>query len=129
MQFRSTPSDVNRSRESSERHRNVGDVILDAGIAPKQFMRGSVLVPGLPLLPPNVERYPVPGGGTRTITLDAGDQLTVIDREGRQPCELVVFDGSGRSDPALIGASGTGAPLGTQEIFGSRSRCARDPRL
>ena len=77
-------------------------------------MRGPVRLPGLPLLPPNVERHPVPGGGTRTVTLDAGDELTVIDREGRQPCELVVFDAAGRSDPALIGASGSGAPLGTQ---------------
>ena len=76
-----------------------------------------MLVPGLPVLPPNVERHPVPGGGTRTLALDAGDELTVIDREGRQPCELVVFDAGGRPDPALIGAKGAGAPLGIQAIL------------
>ena len=53
-----------------------------------------------------------------------GDELTVIDREGRQPCELVVFDGVGRSDPAIIGAGGAGAPLGTQEILDSRAPSA-----
>ena len=51
-----------------------------------------------------MERHPIPGGGTRTLILDSGDELTVIDREGRQPCELVVFDREGRSDPALLGA-------------------------
>ena len=99
-------------------------MILEPGIAPKPLERGLVLFPGLPVLPPNVERHPVPGGGTRTITLDAGDELTVIDREGRQSCELVVFDGVGRSDPAIIGARGAGAPLGTQEILDSRTPSA-----
>ena len=89
-------------------------MILNPAIAPAPAKRGSVLVPGLPVLPPNVERHPVPGGGTRTVTLDAGDEVTVIDREGRQSCELVVFDAAGRSDPAIIGASGAGVPLGTQ---------------
>ena len=94
-------------------------MILEVGIAPAPARRGPVLVPGLPVLPPDVERHPVPGGGTRTVTLDAGDEVTLIDREGRQPCELVVFDAAGRSDPAVIGASGTGAPSGTQAILDS----------
>ena len=91
--------------------------MIPAGIAPMPARRGPVLVPGLPVLPPNVERHPVPGGGTRTLTLDAGDELTVVDREGRQPCELVVFDAGGRADPALIGAKGAGAPLGIRAIL------------
>ena len=62
---------------------------------PAPSRRGSILIPGLPALAPNVERHPVPGGGTRTLALDAGDELTVIDREGRQRCELVVFDRTG----------------------------------
>ena len=91
--------------------------MIPAGIAPMPARRGPVLVPGLPVLPPNVERHPIPGGGTRTLTLDAGDELTVVDREGRQPCELVVFDVGGRADPALIGATGAGAPLGIRAIL------------
>ena len=91
-------------------------------------MRGSVLIPGLPVVPPNVERYPVPGGGTRTVTLDAGDELTVVDREGRQPCELVVFDGEGRSDPAIIGAAGAGAPSGIQAALERRIPSAKRVR-
>ena len=84
---------------------------------PAPSRRGSILIPGLPALAPNVERHPVPGGGTRTLALDAGDELTVIDREGRQRCELVVFDRGGRSDPALIGACGADAPSGIQAVL------------
>ena len=91
--------------------------MIPAVIAPMPARRGPVLVPGLPVLLPNVERHPIPGGGTRTLTLDAGDELTVVDREGRQPCELVVFDAGGRADPALIGAKGAGAPLGIRAIL------------
>ena len=97
---------------------------LPSAVLPAPTRRGAVLVPGLPVLPPNVERHPVPGGGTRTLTLDAGDELTVIDREGRQPCELVVFDATGRSDPAIIGANGIGTPLGTQAILDSEAPSA-----
>ena len=87
--------------------------MIPRAIEPGPSRRGPILIPGLPVLPPNVERHPIPGGGTRTLTLDAGDEVTVIDREGRQPCELVVFDAaSGRSDPALIGARGSGGPHG-----------------
>ena len=101
---------------------------LSAAVRPVPTVRGSVLIPGLPVLPPNVERHPVPGGGTRTLTLDAGDELTVIDREGRQPCELVVFDGAGRSDPALIGATGAGSPCGILSALERRTPSAKRVR-
>ena len=90
--------------------------------------RGPIRVPGLPVLPPNVERYPIPGGGSRTLALDSGDELTVIDREGRQPCELVVFDAAGRSDPAIIGAQGSGNPLGIQAILARETPSAKRVR-
>ena len=51
-------------------------------------LRGAV-VPGLPVLPPGIERHPVPGGGTRAIELLAGDRFRVLDREGMQPAEIV----------------------------------------
>lgn len=41
--------------------------------------RGTVRIPGLPVLPPDMERHPVPGGGSRVLCLDAGDELTIID--------------------------------------------------
>ncbi len=90
--------------------------------------RGPIRIPGLPVLPLNVERYPIPGGGSRTLALDSGDELTVIDREGRQPCELVVFDAAGRSDPAIIGARGSGNPLGIQAILARETPSAKRVR-
>ena len=62
-----------------------------------------VLVPGLLMLGPGVERYRVTGGGATVLALDAGDELEIVDPEGRQPCELVAFDANGRSDPSLLG--------------------------
>ena len=112
-------------REHRNEHRQIVGVIPVPDIAPAPGRWGSVLIPGIPVLPPNVERHPVPGGGTRTVTLDPGDEVTVIDREGRQPCELVVFDAAGRSDPAIIGADGAGTPLGTQAILDSDAPSAQ----
>ena len=40
-------------------------------IAGAPSRRGPILIPGLPVLAPNVERHPIPGGGTRTLTLDS----------------------------------------------------------
>ena len=62
-----------------------------------------VLVPGLMMLGPGVERYRVTGGGATVLALDAGDELEIVDPEGRQRCELIAFDASGLSDPGLLG--------------------------
>ena len=58
--------------------------------------------PGLPLLPRGTERYVVPGGGALALSIEAGDEITVIDREGLQRCEAVYFSGEGREDLAAL---------------------------
>ncbi|NKC16775.1 MAG: DUF1989 domain-containing protein [Gammaproteobacteria bacterium] len=87
--------------------------------------RGPVRLPGLPRLPLNMERYPIPGGGSRAIELERGDQLTIIDLEGLQPCELIVFGSGGESDPALIGATASGKAQFTYEVLGVAESSAR----
>ena len=79
--------------------------------------RGAVLEPGLPVLPPGVERHPVPGGGSRAVRLETGDEIWIVDREGLQVAELTVFDPEGRSDAAMIGATGQGSPGGLQQAL------------
>ncbi len=82
-------------------------------IAPEQ---PRVLVPGLMMLGPGVERYRVTGGGATVLALGAGDELEVVDPEGRQRCELIAFDTGGRSDPGLLrsaGADGNGGNRGS----------------
>ena len=37
------------------------------------YERAGVILPGLPVLPPGVERYPVPGGGSRAVPIATGD--------------------------------------------------------
>ena len=69
---------------------------------------GQAIIPGLPILPHGVERYVVPGGGSRGIKIDEGDEITVVDREGLQPAEMVFFAPNGVSDAAMIGAKGSG---------------------
>lgn len=78
---------------------------------------GAARVPGLPILPPGVERHPVPGGGSRAVRIDAGDEIWIVDREGLQPAELTFFAPDGRSDAGMLGARGAGSPLGLQQAL------------
>lgn len=87
----------------------------------KPFERAGVLIPGLPVLPPGVERHPVPGGGSRAVPIFNGDEITLQDREGLQPVEMVFFSHDGRSDAAMIGAQGGRDPKGLKEAL------VRDP--
>jgi len=81
------------------------------------YQQHGVIVPGLPLLPHGVERYPVPGGGSRAVRIAKGDEISVLDREGLQPVELVFFAPDGRSDAALIGAIGGGEAAGLRQTL------------
>ncbi|KMW57784.1 Aminomethyltransferase (glycine cleavage system T protein) [Candidatus Rhodobacter oscarellae] len=84
--------------------------------------RKGVLKPGLPILPHGVERHPVPGGGSRAVPIYAGDEVIVLDREGLQPGELVIFGPDRRSDAAMLGAKGQGRPTATIETLANGSR-------
>lgn len=65
--------------------------------------RHGVWTPGIPILPAGVERYPIAGGGSYAVSISEGDEITVVDRDGLQPAELVFFAGDGRSDAAMLG--------------------------
>jgi aminomethyltransferase len=54
--------------------------VTERPVFEQPFSRAGVLTPGLPVLPPGVERHPVPGGGSRALEIRAGDQITVQDR-------------------------------------------------
>lgn len=90
--------------------------------------RGPLTYPGLPVLPHGVERHPVPGGGSRAVPIEAGDEITIVDREGCQTCELVFFTPDGANDPARLGATSAGAPRGLQGILSSNDPSARKVR-
>ncbi len=78
---------------------------------------GGVIVPGLPILPDDMERHPVAPLGSLLVRIEAGDEITVQDREGLQPAELVFFDTGGASDAAMLGATATGGAEVTQALL------------
>lgn len=89
------------------------------------YERSGILAPGLPILPHGVERYPVPGGGSRSVAIGRGDEISILDREGLQTGELVFFTPDGKSDPARIGASSDGKPDGTIATLANGSRSGK----
>ncbi len=57
-----------------------------------------ILRPGERVLPPNVERYPIAGGGSLVVGVTAGDKALLKDVEGGQTIEVSFCDAKGRSD-------------------------------
>ena len=84
-----------------------------------------LLEPGLLRLPRGTERYRILGGGAIVVGIGAGDSLEIIDPEGRQRCEVSVFDQEGRCDVGLLGGRGARPALGTAALLASESEDAR----
>ena len=61
-----------------------------------------LLEPGLWRANPALERYTVPGGGSILVSLQPGDTLTVEDTQGAQCAEIIVFNGSGLTEPGAL---------------------------
>jgi len=77
---------------------------LTAFAGPILARRPRVLLPGLLPADPGLQRYRVRPGAVTALQLGTGDELTVIDVEGRQRGELTVF-GSDGEDYRALGAS------------------------
>jgi aminomethyltransferase len=58
--------------------------------------------PGLNVLPPGVERHVVNGGGLTGIQIFPDDEIELINEEGNQICEIVVFDKDGKSNLGIL---------------------------
>lgn len=84
--------------------------------------RKGVIKPGLPILPRGVERHPIPGGGSRAVPMFKGDEIIVLDREGLQPGELVLFAPDGSSDAGMLHGAGIGRPEGIIASLANGSR-------
>jgi aminomethyltransferase len=91
-------------------------------------LRPKVLEPGLPALEPGVERYVVQGGGAIAIAIEPGDVLEIVDLEGRQAAELVLFSPAGREDAGAIGARAAHEPTALRGILSESGEDARRVR-
>ena len=58
--------------------------------------------PGLNVLPPGVERYVVNGGGITGIQILPEDQIEIINDEGKQICEVSVFNNDGKPELSIL---------------------------
>lgn len=76
-----------------------------------------VYYPGVPALPPGVERYEIAGNGVLMLRLAGGDVLRIIDTEGGQKAEVMSFDAHGKNDLGLLGAAANGRAAGMQKIL------------
>jgi len=85
----------------------------------------SVRQPGLPAFEPGTERHRVAGGGGLIVPLLSGDAVTVVDREGRQRCEIAAFAGDGREDIAALGLKGTVESPGINRLLAGEGEDAR----
>lgn len=87
-----------------------------------------VLRPGERALPPNVERYPVSGGGSIVVDVSVGDQILITDVEGGQIAEVFFCDPQGRFDAARLGASATGNGAGLKAMLSEETDGAKRSR-
>ena len=68
--------------------------------------QSGVIRPGSLKLPADTERYPVNADGMIVIDLFPGDLLEIIDPEGKQQCELAIFDKAGQCTPNALSVHG-----------------------
>jgi aminomethyltransferase len=78
--------------------------------------RPRLLIPGLPAFEPGVERYRVRGGGATVVKLFGGDELTVVDVEGRQGCELTFLLPGGGDGATAMGVRADGPATGLASL-------------
>ncbi len=76
-----------------------------------------ILRPGERALPANVERYPVAGGGSIVVGLQAGDRILLTDVEGGQRAELLFCDKDGRFDLSALGTKPDGSADGLKAML------------
>ncbi len=90
---------------------------MNASVTPAPFCRAGINVPGMPVLPDNIERHVIPGGGSRALEVEAGDVINVQDTEGLQLVECVHFTPDGKSDAGKLGATGDRHATGLQQTL------------
>ena len=85
--------------------------------------------PGLRSLPPGVERYLIKGGGLSVITLDPNDKIEITDTEGKQKCEIIVFNKDGKPDCSLLGLKEKNDPKNIEKKIKIPVQGGLDPKI
>lgn len=88
-----------------------------------------IIEPNVFSMPRGTERYVVEGGGAVFILLETGDQVTIINDEGGQLCELIATDPKGKIDAGVLGEKGAGPAGGLHDLLTSDNKSLRGLRM
>ena len=95
--------------------------IVSGAPAPSRILR-----PGIRALQTGMQRYVVAGGGSLSIPVFSGDQLTLINTEGGQSCDLIGADAKGTVITAQMFSEVTDAgSAGINKILNSGTHSAK----
>lgn len=102
---------------------------LYAKVPPGPPKPSKIFLPSQFTLPPGTERYVVEGMGAVLIPVSAGDQVTFINDEGAQVCEVVAVGKGGKVDPAILNAPANAQPDGLRALLTGRDQSLRGLRM
>ncbi|WP_299288659.1 aminomethyltransferase family protein [uncultured Tateyamaria sp.] len=80
-------------------------------------------------MPRGTERYVVQGGGAVLVPVEAGDQVTIINDEGGQVCEVIGADAQGRADQGLLDQPADAPADGLRALLDGDDRSLRGLRM
>jgi aminomethyltransferase len=80
-------------------------------------------------LPKDTERYVIEGCGAILVPIEDGDQISIINEEGGQPCEVIAACPKGIIDPSILGATPGGPAQGLKTLLTSSNQSLRGLRM
>ena len=102
---------------------------LYAKVQPGPPKPSKIIMPQQFSLPQGTERYVVEGAGAILVPVYAGDQITVINDEGGQVCEVVAADSKGVIDLGIVDEAANGPADGLRHLLTSNDQSLRGMRM
>ena len=81
--------------------------------------------PGLRTLPPGVEKFFVKGGGLSVIEILPEDKIEIINDEGMQLCEIIVFNSKGKPDLSILGLKENASADFTKRVISNDEKISK----
>ena len=100
-----------------------------ANVRPGPPKPSKMYLPSQFTLPAGTERYVVEGMGAALIPVSAGDEITIINTEGAQVCEIVAAGKAGKIDPAILDAPSNAKATGLQALLMGPDQSLRGLRM
>ena len=102
---------------------------LYANVRPGPPKPSKIILPSQFSLPHGTERYGVTGMGAALIPLGAGDEITIINDEGGQVCEIVTAGKGGKIDLGILGVTANAAAEGLRALLSGNDQSLRGLRM